>query len=110
MDSYRNAQTLYTQICRIARLMHVSAKTVTALIIADFARRRPAEAVALVALVYGANYTLTRAGNIVHRRASNAARGARSLASRSVRGAASLASRSVRSVASSVSRRGRANN
>jgi len=104
MEAYRNAQTLYTQLRRVARLMGVSAQVAVALIIADLTRRRPAEAAALVALAYGANYTLGRAGNIVRRRAGNTASGARSLAGRSVRGAASLASRSVRGAASAVRR------
>jgi hypothetical protein len=105
MQAYRNAQNLYTQIQRVARAMHVSAQVVVALIIADLARRRPAEATALIALAYGADYTLSRAGNVVRRRAGNAARGARSLAGRSVRGAASMAARSVRGAASAVRRR-----
>ena len=112
MQAYRNAQNLYTQIQRVARAMHVSAQVVVALIIADLARRRPAEALALVALAYGADYTLSRTGNVVRR----GARGARSLAGRSIRGATSLASRSVRGAASSMRRslrgspRRRANN
>jgi len=116
MQAYRSAQNLYTQIQRVARAMHVSAQVVVALIIADLAGRRPAEALALVALAYGADYTLSRTGNVVRRGAGGVARGARSLAGRSIRGAASLAARSVRGAASSMRRslrgspRRRANN
>jgi len=108
MQAYRSAQTLYTQLQRVARLMGVSAQVAVSLVIVDLARRHPAQAAALIALAYGADYTLSRAGNIVRRRAGNAARGARSLAGRSVRGAASLAARSVRGAASSMRRSVRA--
>lgn len=96
MQAYRNAQTLYTQLRRVARLMGVSAQVMVSLIIFDLARRHPAEAAALIALAYGADYTLSRAGNVVRRRAGSVARGARSLAGRSIRGAASSMRRSVR--------------
>jgi hypothetical protein len=92
MQAYRNAQTLYTQLRRVARLMGVSAQVAVSLVIVDLARRHPAEAAALIALAYGTDYTLSRAGNVVRRRAGNA----RSLAARSVRGAASSMRRSVR--------------
>jgi hypothetical protein len=96
MQAYRNAQTLYTQLRRVARLMGVSAQVAVSLVIVDLARRHPAEAAALIALAYGTDYTLSRAGNVVRRRAGSVARGARSLAARSVRGAASSMRRSVR--------------
>jgi hypothetical protein len=96
MQAYRNAQTLYTQLRRVARLMGVSAQVAVSLVIVDLARRHPAEAAALIALAYGADYTLSRAGNVVRRRASSVARGARTIAGRSIRGAASSMRRSVR--------------